>query len=116
MKSPTNDVLLSSPTFGIAGRKQLAFIEQTEFHQVFSSIRTGGPLKPGFGLSGAVPHSLLRNGSASNIPTLNFAKNAKFRMGHPASANAHGLSARSPAPPDMSANPEAAPAVSWDWP
>jgi hypothetical protein len=23
-------------------------------------------------------------GSASNIPTLNFAKNAKFRMGHPA--------------------------------
>jgi hypothetical protein len=27
---------------------------------------------------------LLHNGSASNIHTLNFAKNAKFRIGHPA--------------------------------
>ena len=25
-----------------------------------------------------------REGTAANIPTLNFAKNAKFRMGHPA--------------------------------
>ena len=67
----------------------------------------GGPLKPGFGLSGAV--LLLDKGLAAalssfrlvyfdstssinsqsfagwtdpNIPTLNFAKNAKFRMGH----------------------------------
>jgi len=29
-----------------------------------------------------VPHSPLQDGPASNIPTLNFAKNAKFRMGH----------------------------------
>ena len=56
----------------------------------------GGPFKHGFSLRGAVPlekvflplfqvfrvvysHSI----SASNIPTLNFAKDAKFRMGHP---------------------------------
>jgi len=32
----------------------------------------------------SVRHSrLLVLGLASNIPTLNFAKNAKFRMGHP---------------------------------
>jgi hypothetical protein len=72
-----------------------------------SVLRAGGPFKPAFGLSGAVrqldnvlpqlvrvfgssiptdthpAHSLLHNGSASNIPTLNFAKSAKFRMGHP---------------------------------
>jgi hypothetical protein len=81
---------------------------------------TGGPLKPAFGLSGAVllldrvflplfrvlvssiggwpiqagfwlewgssaAHSLSNNGSASH-PTLNFAKNAKIRMGHPREA------------------------------
>jgi hypothetical protein len=29
-------------------------------------------------------HSLLHNGSAANVPTLNFAQNAKFRMAHSA--------------------------------
>jgi hypothetical protein len=69
---------------------------------------TDGPFKPGFGLSGTVLQldgvfqqlfrifvSSISNsifppsqpvtgfGPAFNIPTLNFVKNAKFRMGHP---------------------------------
>ena len=60
--------------------------------------RTGGPLKPGLGLSGEFRdfHSVHSDSISSrplepvawiwissNVPTLNFAKNAKFRMGHP---------------------------------
>jgi hypothetical protein len=37
------------------------------------------------------PHSLSHSDPASNIPTLNFAKNAKFRMGHPGSYHLRGL-------------------------
>ena len=35
-----------------------------------------------------VPRSLLHCGPASNIPTPNFANNAKFRMGHPRNSGA----------------------------
>src|SRR5208283_5881189 len=40
---------------------------------------------PSFRLNLHPPCSLLHSVPASNIPTLNFAKNAKFRMGHPSS-------------------------------
>jgi len=47
-----------------------------------SIAAAGGPFKPGFGLSGAAPQ-LDRLDLRRKIPTLNFAKSAKFRMGHP---------------------------------
>src|SRR5579862_5166516 len=59
------------------------------------------PVKSDFGLSGAVRHLakysparfVLRSFriifTAPDIPTLNFAKDAKFRMGHPAFYSLH---------------------------
>jgi hypothetical protein len=61
-------------------------------------LTAGCPFKPAFGLSGAVPLQwscpsrslkfccrILSLDFQREHPTLNFAKNAKFRMGHPAS-------------------------------
>ncbi len=81
----------------------------------------GGPFKPGFGLSGAARTWTESSYSsfafscrlfridlyvaqavayvrAPHIPTLNFGKNAKFRMGHPLFGSAQGRFLKGPSP------------------